>query len=73
MWIWQEDTRPFISCDFELKDENNTNITLMQSYIRFSQDSSREFVTTGKKYFIYIRAIFFWSWDQAVRGFEYYK
>lgn len=24
-------------------------------------------MTTGK------RAIFFWSWDQAVRGFEYYK
>ena len=22
---------------------------------------------------INFRAIFFWSWDQAVRGFEYYK
>jgi hypothetical protein len=25
------------------------------------------------KYLINYRAIFFWSWDQAVRGFDYYK
>lgn len=50
MWIWQEDSKPFISCDFDLKDQNTQSNTLVQSYIRFSQDSSREFVTTGKKY-----------------------
>ena len=22
MWIWQEDPKPFISCDFDLKDQN---------------------------------------------------
>lgn len=35
-------------------------------YIRFNQDNTSEFVTTGTQ------RIIFWSWEQKEKGFEYY-